>query len=131
MIRVTEAEYARMIGKGMEKPKKYRNRKCEWRGIRFDSVKERDRFIFLDSERAAGRITNLLRQVKFQLVPAQWIDGKQVEKEVSYIADFVYCDPYGKTVVEDVKGGNATKTREYVIKRKLMLERYGVRIQEV
>lgn len=34
----------------------------------------------------------------------------------------------GEIVVEDVKG---VRTREYVIKRKLMLWRYGVRLTEI
>ena len=43
-------------------------------------------------------------------------------------ADFVYTDADGRTVVEDVKG---FRTKEYLIRRKLMLFRYGIRIQEV
>ena len=43
-----------------------------------------------------------------------------------YVADFVYEDN-GDTVVEDTKG---MRTKEYVIKRKLMLYRYGIRIKE-
>lgn len=46
-----------------------------------------------------------------------------------YIADFVYFDKKAqRTVVEDTKG---FKTKDYIIKRKLMLERYGIRIREV
>lgn len=40
----------------------------------------------------------------------------------------------GKTVVEDVKGYRDPSSAAYakfVIKRKLMLERYGIQIQEV
>ena len=50
-----------------------------------------------------------------------------MERECSYKADFVYGED-GKTVVEDVKG---FRTKEYIIKRKLMLERYGIRIRDV
>ena len=47
---------------------------------------------------------------------------------MTYIADFVYMDKDGQQVVEDTKG---VRTKEYIIKRKLMLHRYGIRIQEV
>lgn len=51
---------------------------------------------------------------------------KLVERACEYVADFVYIEN-GKTVVEDAKG---VKTPEYRIKRKLMLERYGIKIKE-
>lgn len=48
-----------------------------------------------------------------------------------YKADFVYevCQPDGtwKWVVEDTKG---TKTKEYIIKRKLMLYIHGISVKE-
>ena len=52
-----------------------------------------------------------------------------LERACSYIADFVYTDcKTGQTIVEDTKG---MRTREYVIKRKLMLYMHGIRIKEV
>lgn len=76
----------------------------------------------------AGVIKNLSRQVKFVLIPSQRDEnGKVIERECSYKADFKYEED-GKTVVEDVKG---FRTKEYVIKRKLMLYQYGIRIREV
>lgn len=53
--------------------------------------------------------------------------GKVLEKECSYIADFAYIQD-GTYVVEDTKG---VRTEAYKIKRKLMLERYGIQIREV
>ena len=50
---------------------------------------------------------------------------------VSYTADFRYTDKEGKVVVEDVKSPRTRKNPEYIIKRKLMLERYGITIREV
>lgn len=134
MLRLSKAELQRMLGKervrelGEKKPEKYRNRKCKWMGITFASIRERDRYIFLSAEAQAGRIHNLRRQVKFQLIPKQYVNGKLVERECAYIADFVYTDPYGVTVVEDAKG---MRTREYIAKRKMMLEKYGIQIREV
>ena len=74
-----------------------------------------------------GVISDLKMQVPFELIPSQKRDGKTVERPVKYIADFVYTQD-GETVVEDAKG---MRTKEYVIKRKLMLMRYGIRIREV
>jgi hypothetical protein len=52
-----------------------------------------------------------------------------VERECSYIADFVYHDvKSGNLIVEDAKG---FKTEKYIIKKKLMLWVHGIRIKEV
>ena len=72
-------------------------------------------------------IADLERQAEFLLIPAQRdAKGKVIERAVKYKADFRYKQN-GEIVVEDVKG---VKTKEYVIKRKLMLERFGIRIKE-
>ena len=60
------------------------------------------------------------------------IRGKVIEREAAYIADFVYFDREGNTVVEDVKGyRNGQAYAVFVLKRKLMLERYGIKIKEL
>ena len=108
---------------------KYNNKKITVNGHVFDSKKEANRYEELRLLEKAGAIKDLRTQVKFKLIPAQRDEatGKVVERECSYKADFVYEED-GKTVVEDVKG---FRTKEYVIKRKLMLWRYGIRIKEV
>lgn len=125
-----------MTGSG----KKYGNAKSEVDGEIFDSRKEARRYIELQWLLKAGTIKDLRRQVRFVLVPAQREPdeigprggrkpGKLIEKEVAYVADFVYTDPEtGETVVEDTKG---MRTKDYVIKRKLMLYVHGVRIREI
>lgn len=131
---------------------KYKSKKVVKDGITFDSQKEYKRFCELSSLEREGKITNLRRQVKFVLIPAQYEPdivgkrggrkkGKLIERECSYIADFVYEkriyrpdafeEVYStrlKTVVEDVKG---VRTKDYIIKRKLMLHIHGIRIKEV
>lgn len=107
---------------------KYKAKKTEIDGIVFDSKKEAKRYQELILLERAGVISDLQRQVKFTLIPVQRINGKVVERECSYIADFVYLDEGGKKVVEDTKG---VKTKDYVIKRKLMLWIHGIRIKEV
>lgn len=106
---------------------KYHSRKITRDGMTFDSVKEYRRYCELLLLERAGAITELQRQVKFELIPAQRIDGKVVERSCQYIADFVYQEN-GKRVVEDTKG---MKTKDYIIKRKLMLYIHGIRIKEV
>lgn len=115
---------------------KYYSRKVTIDGVTFDSQKEARRFRELCLLEKAGKITNLQRQVKFELIPSQRIDGKVVERACTYVADFVYETPiyFGKTIigkkaiVEDTKG---FKTKDYIIKRKLMLHVHGIKIQEI
>ena len=121
---------------------KYNSRKCEYEGITFDSKKEMKRYIFLKEMEKQGKIRNLKRQVKYVLIDAKRepstynskgreILGKVIERECAYIADFQYvCED--SLIVEDVKGyrmGGAYSV--FTIKRKLMLDRYGIRVNEV
>lgn len=106
---------------------KYGNRKVIHDGIEFDSVKEARRYCELKLMQRAGVISDLQLQVSFELIPTQRIDGKVVERAVNYIADFVYKQD-GVQVVEDTKG---MRTKEYIIKRKLMLYIHGIRIKEI
>ena len=66
------------------------------------------------------------------LIPSQRDrTGKVIEKECSYYADFVYMDRNGTQVVEDTKGYKKGAAYDlFVIKRKLFLQRYGIRIKE-
>lgn len=120
------------------KKSKYGNRKIERDGEVFDSVKEYRRYCELRLLERAGAITGLLRQVPFELIPAQRETatigkrggikpGKVIERAVVYVADFTYHQD-GKFIVEDTKG---VKTKDYIIKRKLLLYAYGIRIKEV
>lgn len=119
---------------------KYHNRKVHKYGMVFDSVKELKRYEELMVLERAGKIKNLQRQVRFVVIPAQYEDkwypklqthgrGKCLERATYYIADHVY-EQDGVQIVEDVKS-NATKTAEYIMKRKLMLKEHGIRIREV
>lgn len=109
---------------------KYGNRKVEIDGLKFDSKHEAYRWIELRYMERAGMIYELKRQVPFVLIPTQKDEnGKVIEREVRYIADFTYRDKKDhRLVVEDAKG---MKTEVYKLKRKLMLYRNGIRIQEV
>jgi hypothetical protein len=117
---------------------KYHSKKVTYNGEVYDSIKEWKRHEGLKLLEKAGAIEDLQRQVKFVLIPAQyepkWFprlnkmgNGKCIERECAYIADFVYKKD-GETVVEDTKG---FKTKDYIIKRKLMLKEHGIRIKEI
>ena len=90
-------------------------------GEKFDSVKEFHRWGCLRLLERAGKISDLKRQVKFELIPKQ--DG---ERSVHYVADFTYYEN-GKLVVEDCKG---YRTDLYRLKKKLLLWTKGIRIKE-
>lgn len=123
---------------------KYRNQKTTTAdGIVHDSRKEANRWCELLLMQRGGVIRDLDRQVEFLLIPTQIETyervGKRgqalkqgsrvVEKACKYVADFVYVDcKTGKTVVEDTKG---VRTEAYRIKKKLMLQIYGIKITEV
>ena len=87
----------------------------------FDSVKEYHRWGCLRLLERAGKIKDLKRQVKFELIPKQ-----EGERACNYIADFTYMEN-GELIVEDCKG---FKTDVYKIKKKLMLMEHGIRIRE-
>lgn len=100
------------------------------KGRMHDSKAEFRRCHELELLERAGEIRDLRRQVKHVLIPAQYdSSGKLLEKAITYTSDFEYVDVRtGEAVVEDVKG---VKTKDYIIKRKLMLWIYKIRITEV
>ena len=103
-------------------------------------MKEYRRYLVLKLMQKEGKITDLQRQVKYILIPAQReLDtigkrggvkkGKLIERECAYYADFTYkLADSGTLVVEDTKG---VRTTEYIIKRKMMLYFHGIKIKEI
>ena len=120
--RITAAQYkARRV-----KAPKYRNKKCEYDGHKFDSIKERDRYAFLKCLEDRGVIGNLQLQVPFTIQPSFKHNGKTI-RAIKYVADFTYYDRDGKLHIEDTKG---YRTKEYQLKKKLLLFQ-GLEIEEV
>lgn len=101
---------------------KYRNKRVEYGGYKFDSIAEKDRFIELRMLETKGYIKDLKLQVPFVLIPKS-----KYGRDVRYIADFTYYIDK-ELVVEDVKG---VLTKEYKLKKRLMQEKYHITIQEV
>lgn len=100
---------------------KYNSKKVLIDGKWFDSKKEGSRYLILRMMELAGLITELETQVVYVLIEK---NGK--ERQLTFRADFRYKEN-GVLVVEDVKG---VKTRTYINKRKLMLEKFGIAIRE-
>lgn len=118
---------------------KYHNHAIKVNGERFASKKEFLRWCQLLEMQEQGLISDLRRQVKFALIPAQretetvtprgkQKPGKVIEREVAYYADFCYKDSNGELVVEDTKG---IRTDAYILKRKMLLWFKGIRIREI
>lgn len=129
------------------KRSKYGAKKITRDGVTFDSLREYRRFCELSLLEKSGDIAGLRRQVVFPLIPTQREKpcevykrgknkglpkpGRVLEKEVNYIADFVYAEKRaGKAelIVEDVKG---FRTKDYILKRKMMLYFHGIKIREI
>lgn len=128
---------------------KYNNQKDSRGAVKFDSKKEARRYDELMLMLQSGKIRNLKLQPQFTLQESyKTPEGKRVNA-IRYVADFSYEEsvranvifPDGRyrpsenavvwqTVVEDVKSA-ATKTRTYHMKRKMMLEKFGIEIREV
>lgn len=123
---------------------KYGNRKVEFRGEKFDSARERDRYIYLLEQEERGNIMFLRRQVVYELVPeiTETVEvrlktktktvEKVVQRAVTYRCDFEYVRfSDGVTVVEDVKICPALVPKEYILKEKLFRWRFGFSIRRV
>lgn len=120
---------------------KYLNKKTTIDGITFDSKKEAQYYLYLKAKQEAGEISNLQLQVSYELIPAVWkeetvhlktkdkVYKKQVQRAITYRADFVYTDnSTNNEVVVDVKG---LRTKEYKLKAKMMFALKGIKIKEV
>lgn len=110
-----------MMGGKPSKRRKFGNKIVETEDGRFDSKSEYRRWDYLQTLENAGEIAGLRRQIPFELR----VNGMLVCK---YVADFVYIDGKGETVVEDVKG---VVTREFRIKQKLMRALHGIDVKIV
>src|SRR5689334_3681402 len=87
------------------KRSKYGNKKTTSLGVVFDSAKEARRFQTLTTLQMAGMITDLFRQMPFDLI----VNGQQI---CYYVADFTY-QQNGRLIVEDVKSKPTRARTDY------------------
>ena len=100
---------------------KYHNNIAYYDGIAFDSQKERDYYAdYLLPLKWAGIIKKIELQVPFELQPPFKHGGKTI-RGIKYVADFVVTYSDGRQKVIDTKG---CRTKEYLLKRKMLLYRY-------
>lgn len=113
----------------LPKRPKYGNKKVEIDGQHFDSQAEAARWIELNRLQQRGKITDLRRQVTFELVPSvRFFGSTRATPALRYVADFSYTlAATGKPVIEDTKG---VLTRVYKIKRHLMKALFNIDILE-
>lgn len=121
---------------------KYGNKKVTIGGIVFDSKKEAEYYEQLCLRQACGEISDLQRQVKFEIKPSYYEDvevqlktktrvvKRLVQYGISYVADFVYKEN-GCLVVCDCKASAKFQDEVYRIKKKLMYSELGIKIKEV
>ena len=107
------------------KQNKYHNKKCTYKGMTFDSKKEMNYYIKLELLEKTGKISNLQRQIRFELQPGFVFNGKKI-RPIYYIADFTYIHK-GKLHIVDTKG---IRTDIYNIKKKMMMYK-GYEIEEL
>ena len=107
-------------------------REIKGRVISFDSIHEAERFDRLALLARAGAIRDLRLQVNFTLQEGYTTaDGERV-RPIVYKADFTYYDARtGEYIVEDAKSVATGKDKVYRLKRKLMMEKYGIAVREV
>lgn len=106
---------------------KYRAKAVYVNGERFDSKKEAKRYQELLLLQRAKEISNLRRQVKYELIPSFTLGGRKY-RGINYYADFVYIDSTGREIIEDTKG---VQTDVYKIKKKLMAYLLKLSIKEL
>lgn len=106
---------------------KYRAKKCEFEGLKFDSKHECQVWQDLLKRQENGEISDLQRQVPFVLLDKVIENGKVVQRATKYLADFVYYEN-GEKVVADAKG---FRTDVYKLKRKMMRALLGIDILEL
>lgn len=99
-----------------QKRTKFGNRAVVIDGLRFDSKREGRRYVELRMLKIAGEINNLKVHTVFQLSICK------------YISDFDYYTKDGVYVVEDSKG---FMTKDYILKKKMMLAELKIEIKEV
>ena len=123
---------------------KWHNKPVIYDGIKFDSTKEGNYYLYLKQLQENGVISNLQMQVSYEVIPPVYIDEikhlktkdktvkRCIQKAAHYRADFVYVvTATGEKEVVDVKGKTAPLTEGFKLKQKLMLAIHGITVKIV
>lgn len=125
-----------------EKGQKYKNKKIEIDGIKFDSTKEGKRYLVLKQALYDGKIQDLKLQVKYEIIPSikeeyvehlktkDRVKTRTLQLPITYTCDFQYMKD-GGLIVEDVKASPKMLPKEFVLKEKLMFWKHRIRIKKV
>jgi len=120
---LTLKEYKEMTSK-KKKRNKYFNIKTEYKGRVFASEKEANHAYALDISKKAmfpsQRVSYWIPQVPFTFACG-----------TKMIVDFLVLYADGRYEFQDTKGGEATKTAAYKIKKKLLKNEYSLDLKEV
>lgn len=108
--------------------RKYHNKKVEYDGYTFDSIREKNYYIKLKLLEKAGKIKELELQKEYELQPSFKLNNK-TSRKITYRADFTYkTTEDDKLHVVDVKG---FRTDVYKLKKKLFEYKYRIEIEEI
>lgn len=125
-----------------KKGERYNHTKVDIDGLKFDSKKEYERYLFLKDAQERGEISNLRTQVKFELIPSvteeyvvhlktkDKVKTRTLQLPITWTSDFCYIKD-GEEVVEDVKASKMLLSDRFVIKEKLFFWKYRKRIKLV
>ena len=113
-------------------------------GEKWDSKKEYNRWLFLKEAEKQGLISNIRRQVTYELIPSikeEYIEHlktkdkvkeRMVQRPITYTADFVYTKDC-KDIAEDVKASPnmAALDKAFLLKEKIFRWKFGYSIKRV
>ena len=128
-MKISKETYRKLLGNSINtKQSKYKNKKCIYNGIKFDSKKEMAYYIKLKMLEEKGKIKKLELQKTYELQPYFKVNGKTYRK-ITYKADFSYITTEDdKSHIVDTKG---FRTEVYKLKRKMFAYKYGIEIEEI
>lgn len=103
---------------------KYKAKKVQYDNIIFDSKAECNRYIELKTLEKYGKIKDLQYHKCFELLPSIKTEVETL-RGINYESDFFYFDVVlNSYVVEDLKSEMTRKLSDYIIKKKLMINKY-------
>ena len=119
---------------GRKTGNKFGATKSTYNGIEFDSIYEKERYIYLLDLQKQGLISQLRLKTKFTLIPqttkivpvelktkVKYVE-KVVEQDADYHNDFTYIEN-GVYVCEEFKSEYTAKLADYILRRKLMVNK--------